>query len=211
MFARAWDYKELVYLNYVLKVYLMTRYGSSGLLEVNVVQKLGAAEATLRVEDVDEFLLASQCEMEQLASEVNAWFSSDVRLNLKQVGNAAVHPVRIANKLASDVANNTSVKASIRLIAKEVMAAGAVGLKASYSGRIYGVTIAQTVWHIEGRIPLHTLAADVRYSNLSVRTVCGVCNVKVWVCLNDLSTSRVKAQEAVQGKAKAQKQGRQLS
>jgi len=211
VFARACDYKELVYLNYVLKVYLMARYGSSGLLEVNVVQKLGATEATLRVEDVDEFLLASQCEIEQLASEVNTWFSSDVRLNLKQVGNAAVHPVRIANKLASDVANNTSVKASIRLIAKEVMAAGAVGLKASYSGRIYGVTIAQTVWHIEGRIPLHTLAADVRYSNLSVRTVCGVCNVKVWVCLNDLSTSRVKAQEAVQGKAKAQKQGRQLS
>ncbi|WGS83608.1 MAG: hypothetical protein P3M75_00310 [Candidatus Hodgkinia cicadicola] len=100
----------------------MTRYGSSGLFEVNVVQKLGATEATLRVEDVDEFLLG-------LASEVNTWFSSDVRLKPKQVGNAAVHPVRIANKLASDVANNASVKASIRLIAKEVMADGAVGPK----------------------------------------------------------------------------------
>ncbi|XXM93571.1 hypothetical protein AAHH88_00545 [Candidatus Hodgkinia cicadicola] len=113
--------------------------------------------------------------------------------------------------MASDVANNASVKASIRLIAKEVMAAGAVGLKASCSGRIYGVSIAQTVWHIEGRIPLHTLAADVRYANLSVKTVCGVCNVKVLVCLNDLSTSRIKTQEAVQEKAKAQEQGGQLS
>ncbi len=54
-----------------------------------------------------------------------------------------------------------------------------IGVKASYAGRIYGVDIAQTVWHIEGRIPLHTLTADIRYASVSVETNHGICNVKV--------------------------------
>ncbi len=63
------------------------------------VRKAGDAEATLWVEGAGEFVLASLCELEQIASEVGAWFSSDVVLNLTQVGAAAVHPVWIATAL----------------------------------------------------------------------------------------------------------------
>ncbi len=84
------------------------------------------------------------------------------------------HPLYIADRLAADVSNNVAVKSSVRLAAKQI-----ASLKASYSGRIYGIAIAQTVQRIEGRVPLHTLSADIRYANLSVKTVCGICNVKV--------------------------------
>lgn len=88
----------------------------------------------------------------------------------------------IASKIISDVAARSTVKSSVRQAAKAVFEAGAIGLKASYAGRIYGVDIAQTVWHSEGRIPLHTLSADIRYASVSVKTNYGICNVKVWIC-----------------------------
>ncbi len=103
-----------------------------------------------------------------------------------------------------DVATNSTVKASVKQVAKALVGTSVAGIKASYAGRIYGVDIAQTVWHIEGRIPLHTLAADVRYASVSTKTNYGVCNVKVWVCANDPSAQPLEAQEAVQGQAEAE-------
>ncbi len=82
------------------------------------------------------------------------------------------------------------------------MADGAVGLKASCSGRICGVAIAKPF--------AYRRQGSTSHSSLSVKTVCGVCNVKAWVWFNDLSTSRIRTQEAVRGKAKAQKQANSI-
>ncbi|AIC63820.1 30S ribosomal protein S3 [Candidatus Hodgkinia cicadicola] len=208
-FARGADYKQIVRANYTLRTYLMARYRLCGLLEIGVVRSAKAFTVTLYVEDVDEFLTEAQCEVEQIVSEINEWFAFDLRLDIKCVTNALAHPMYIADRLAADVSNSVAVKSSVRLAAKQIVGISVAGLKASYSGRIYGVAMAQTVWHIEGRIPLHTLSADIRYANLSVKTVYGICNVKVWVCLDDLSVRRRQAQETVQGQVKTEEQSRQ--
>ncbi len=69
----------------------------------------------------------------------------------------------------------------------------------SVAGGIYGVAVAQTVWRIEVGIPLHALFADIRYANLSVKAVYGICNVKVWVCSDALSVRCRRTQETVRG------------
>ncbi|AUG34166.1 30S ribosomal protein S3 [Candidatus Hodgkinia cicadicola] len=206
-FARGADYKQIVRANYALRTYLMARYRLCGLLEIGVARSAKAFAVTLYVEDVDEFLTDAQCEVEQIVNEVNEWFAFDLRLDIKCVSNALAHPMYIADRLAADVSNSVAVKSSVRLAAKQIVGISVAGLKASYSGRIYGVAMAQTVWHIEGRIPLHTLSADIRYANLSIKTVYGICNVKVWVCLDDLSVRR-RTQETVQGQIKTEEQSR---
>ncbi|XXM93273.1 MAG: 30S ribosomal protein S3 [Candidatus Hodgkinia cicadicola] len=208
-FARGADYKQLIRANYTLRVYLMARYRYCGLLEISITRSSKAFAVTLYVEDVDEFLDCAEREVEQIVNEINEWFAFDVRLDIKRSNNVLAHPAYIADRLATDVANSAAVKASVRLAAKQIIGISAVGLKASYSGRIYGIAIAQTVWHIEGRIPLHTLSADIRYANLSVKTVYGICNVKVWVCIDDLSIRRRQTQETVQGQANGEEQSGQ--
>ncbi|XXN13744.1 MAG: 30S ribosomal protein S3 [Candidatus Hodgkinia cicadicola] len=208
-FARGADYTRLVRANQTLRTYLMARYRLCGLLEINIVRDIKGFMVTLYTEDVDEFLDCAQCDVEQIVDEINSWFSFDIRLDVRRADNVLAHPMYIADRLAADVANSVAVKSSVRLAAKQIIGTCAIGLKASYSGRIYGVAIAQTVWHIEGRIPLHTLSADIRYANLSVKTVYGICNVKVWVCLDDLSARRQQTQETVQGQTKAEEQGGQ--
>ncbi|AUG91390.1 30S ribosomal protein S3 [Candidatus Hodgkinia cicadicola] len=125
----------------------------------------------------------------------------------KCVSNALAHPMYVADRLAADVSDGVAVKSSLRLAARQIVGVSVAGLKASHSGRIYGVAVAQAVWHIDGRIPLHTLSADVRYASLSIKTVYGICNVKVWVCLDDLSVCRRQTQKAVQGQVKTEEQG----
>ncbi|XXM90098.1 hypothetical protein AADW59_00685 [Candidatus Hodgkinia cicadicola] len=192
-------------------MYLMTRYRFCGLLEINIVRSAKTFTITLLTEDVDEFLDIAQCDAEQIVYDINEWFDFDVRLDIKRASDVFAHPMHIADRLANDIANSVAIKSSVRAIAKQIIGTSAVGLKASYSGRIYGVAIAQTVWHIEGRIPLHTLAADIRYATLSVKTVYGICNVKVWVCLNDISTRYRKTQKTIQGENKIEKQSGKLS
>ncbi|XXN19707.1 MAG: 30S ribosomal protein S3 [Candidatus Hodgkinia cicadicola] len=209
-FARSADYKSLVRANYTLRTYLMARFKHCGLLEIKIVRSVKTFTVTLYTEDVDAFLTDADCEVEQIVNDINAWFAYDVRIDIRYADNVLAHPMYIADRLASDIANNIAIKTSVRIAAKQIIGVSAVGLKASYAGRIYGVTIAQTVWHIEGRIPLHTLSADIRYANLSVKTVYGVCNVKVWVCIDDLSASRRKTQKTIQGEVKTKKQGRLL-
>ncbi|ATY93567.1 30S ribosomal protein S3 [Candidatus Hodgkinia cicadicola] len=209
-FARSTDYKRLVRANYTLRAYLMARFRHCGLLEIKITRTVRTFTVILYTEDVEGFLIDADCEVEQIVNDINEWFAYDVRLDIRYADNILAHPMYIADRLASDIANNVAIKTSVRVAAKQVVGISAVGLKASYAGRIYGVTIAQTVWHIEGRIPLHTLSADIRYANLSVKTVYGICNVKVWVCIDDLSTSRRKTQETVQGEDKTEEQGGEL-
>ncbi|MGP1918391.1 MAG: hypothetical protein ACTS4U_01805, partial [Candidatus Hodgkinia cicadicola] len=113
----------------------------------------------------------------------NVW--SDINLIINQLRNYESHPNFIATKLLSDIELRASVKSSVRQSFKTASASGILGLRASYSGRIYGVDIAQTTWHIEGRIPLSTLSADIKYASVHVRTNYGICNVKVWVCMSE--------------------------
>ncbi len=144
-FARGADYKKVVRANYTLRIYLMARYRLCGLLEIGIVYSAKALTVTLYVEDVDEFLTEAERSAEQIVDEVNEWFAFDIRLDIKCVSNAPAHPMYIADRLAADVSNNVAVKSSVRLAAKQIVGVSVAGLKASYSGRIYGVAIAQTV------------------------------------------------------------------
>ncbi|MGP1922200.1 MAG: hypothetical protein ACTS44_00340 [Candidatus Hodgkinia cicadicola] len=112
---------------------------------------------------------------------INIW--SDISFTVNQLRAVESYPEFIASKLIEDIALHASVKSSVRQSFKAALPFGVLGLKASYSGRIYGVDIAQTTWHLEGCIPLSTLSASVKYASVHVKTNYGMCNVKVWVCL----------------------------
>ncbi|MFP3038192.1 MAG: 30S ribosomal protein S3 [Candidatus Hodgkinia cicadicola] len=195
VFMRSKDYTELFFLSFKVKAYLMMRYKFCGLISVNIKQEDGGYVVVLNIENEDAFWCRVGQTAEQIGDELRGWFWADASLVVKQLEDVRFHPAVIASKLIADISNNSTIKASVKQVAKPLIGSGIIGLKASYAGRIYGVDIAQTVWHIEGRVPLHTLSADIRYASVSVKTNYGICNVKVWVCVSDFTAERIEAQE----------------
>ncbi|MGP1922040.1 MAG: 30S ribosomal protein S3 [Candidatus Hodgkinia cicadicola] len=185
VFMRSKDYALFVKLSVAIRSLLWQQYKELGLLSINIMQKQTALMIIVNVVNVEMFLFSAGKSTNQIEFDLrnNVW--SDIDLVINQLRNVESHPSFIATKLIADIALRTSVKSSVRQSFKAASAFGVIGLKASYSGRIYGIDIAQTTWHIEGRVPLSTLSADIKYASVHVKTNYGVCNVKVWVCLTE--------------------------
>ncbi|GAI66064.1 unnamed protein product, partial [marine sediment metagenome] len=86
-----------------------------------------------------------------------------------------------AESIAEQLERRGSTKRSMRQAASRSMRMGAEGIKVSCSGRIGGAEIARTEWHLEGRLPLHTLRADIDYGLVEANTTYGKIGVKVWI------------------------------
>ncbi|MFP3037786.1 MAG: 30S ribosomal protein S3 [Candidatus Hodgkinia cicadicola] len=189
IYAKSRDYTEFLYLNHRVRNYLMVRYKRYGLIGVNIKQEGSSYLVLLEIDDTDLFYSVIYRNSKQICNELKEIFWTDSKVFVKQSECADYHPIVIASKIANDIlSNNATIKSSVRQTAKSLVGFSIVGLKASYSGRIYGADIAQTVWHIEGRIPLHTFSADIRYTSVSIKTNYGICNLKVWICVDDITT-----------------------
>ncbi|MGP1917801.1 MAG: 30S ribosomal protein S3 [Candidatus Hodgkinia cicadicola] len=183
VFMRSKDYTQYVKLTVAIRSFLSQRYKDFGLLSINVSQNQSACMVIANVINAEMFFLSAGRSVNQIESDlrINIW--SDISFTVNHLRAVESYPEFIASKLIEDIALRASVKSSVRQSFKMALPFGVLGLKASYSGRIYGVDIAQTAWHIEGCIPLSTLSANIKYASVHVRTNYGMCNVKVWVCL----------------------------
>ncbi len=187
------DYKKYLHLNYKLRTYLITCCKQYGLVNINIKQRCDNYLILLYIDNIELLTFITTHCINKLANELKKYYWADIEIIVSQLANAEYHPAIIASRLANEMHNNNNntIKANVKQIAKELIGSGVIGIKASYSGRINGIDIAQTVWHIEGRIPLHTLSADVRYASVSIKTNYGICNVKVWICVNDFTTKNL--------------------
>lgn len=183
VFVRSKDYVEFLKLSVAVRSFIDKNYKDFGLLSINIEQNQNIYFVIITVVNVEMFLFSAGQTANQIERIIQTNIWSDISLKIKQAYCFERHPAFIASKLISDVNNRSAVKSSIRQTALTALNAGALGVKACYAGRIYGVDIAQSVWHIEGRVPVHTITANIRYASIHVKTNYGICNVKVWVCL----------------------------
>ncbi len=104
---------------------------------------------------------------------------SDINLSVIKLDQLNCHPSALALKLVDNMSSYTNIKASVKQLTKSLIGSKMAGLKARYSGRTKGTNIAQSSWFIQGKIPLHSFSSDIRYSNITIKSNYGICNIKV--------------------------------
>jgi small subunit ribosomal protein S3 len=105
----------------------------------------------------------------------------DVFINVYEVKKPDLDSALIAQSVAVQLEKRISYRRAIKKAMQSCMKAGAKGIKIACSGRIGGAEIARSEWYREGRVPLHTLKADIDYSTAEANTTYGVLGIKVWV------------------------------
>jgi len=119
--------------------------------------------------------------LEILKTELNSLTKSLVKLFIIQVRKADLQAQLVAENIAQQLEKRVSFRRAMKKAMQQSMRAGALGIKVSCSGRLGGADMSRCEWFREGRVPLHTLRADVDYGTCEALTTYGITGVKVWV------------------------------
>ena len=120
-------------------------------------------------------------DIEKLRTQLNAMMSVPVTLNIEEVRKPEIEAALIAQSIATQLEKRIMFRRAMKRAMQNAMRFGAQGIKIMTAGRLNGAEIARTEWYREGRVPLHTLRADIDYGVAEARTTYGVIGIKVWV------------------------------
>jgi len=119
-----------------------------------------------------------------------------VKVDIFEVKNADTNAQWSALNVAQQLEKRISFRRAMRKVMQSAMKAGAKGIKVRVSGRLNGAEMARTEWYMEGRVPLHTLRADIDYATAEAHTTYGVIGVKVWIFKNEIFGKAVPGKES---------------
>jgi small subunit ribosomal protein S3 len=120
-------------------------------------------------------------EVETLRRELSTLVDSDIRLNIIEVRKPEIDAQLVASNVATQLEKRISFRRAMKKAVQNALKSGASGIRINCSGRLGGAEIARMEWYREGRVPLHTLRADIDYGEATGFTTYGACGIKVWI------------------------------
>jgi small subunit ribosomal protein S3 len=124
-------------------------------------------------------------DIEKLRADLGRMMSVPVHVNIEEVRKPEIDAQIIADSIAQQLEKRVMFRRAMKRAMQNAMRLGAQGIKIMSSGRLNGIEIARTEWYREGRVPLHTLRADIDYGFAEARTTYGIIGIKVWVYKGD--------------------------
>jgi small subunit ribosomal protein S3 len=124
-------------------------------------------------------------DIEQLKSELQKRMGVPVHVNIEEIRKPETDAQLIADSITQQLERRIMFRRAMKRAMQNAMRLGAQGIKIMSAGRLNGIEIARTEWYREGRVPLHTLRADIDYATSEAKTTYGIIGVKVWVYKGD--------------------------
>src|SRR5471032_2280662 len=142
-------------------------------------------------------------DIELLKTELQRRMGVPVHVNIEEIRKPETDAQLIADSITQQLERRIMFRRAMKRAMQNAMRLGAQGIKIMSAGRLNGIEIARTEWYREGRVPLHTLRADIDYGTSEAKTTYGVIGVKVWVFKGETSDQEVVAPVAAEPEKKA--------
>ncbi|MCM2973646.1 MULTISPECIES: 30S ribosomal protein S3 [Larsenimonas] len=148
-------------------------------------------------------------DVDRLRRELTEMMGVPVHVNIEEIRKPELDAALVAQNIAGQLERRVMFRRAMKRAVQNAMRLGAKGIKVQLSGRLGGAEIARTEWYREGRVPLHTLRADIDYATYEAHTTYGVIGVKVWIfkgeILGGIEEVRAKQKQAQQPSAPKKK------
>jgi small subunit ribosomal protein S3 len=187
-FARK-EYGNLLLDDLGLRKFLQRRLSQAGLSRV-VIER-----ATLHSARPGVVIGKKGVDIEKLRTDLAKVTNSEVSLNIVEIRKPEIDAKLIADGIAQQLERRVAFRRAMKRAVQSAMRLGAQGIRINCSGRLGGAEIARMEWYREGRVPLHTLRADVDFGYGTAKTTYGVCGVKVWVFKGEILAHDPMAQD----------------
>jgi small subunit ribosomal protein S3 len=174
-------YEDLLIRNYLKK---RLEHGGIALIEIERTAK----KVTVGIHTSRPGIIIGKKgeEVERLKAELQHLTQKEIQLNIKEVKKPEMDAQLVGDNIARQLEKRVSYKKAIKKAISTAMRMGAEGIKITIAGRLNGAEIARTETFKEGRIPLHTLRADIDYATATGVTTYGTIGVKTWICKGEV-------------------------
>ncbi|MGE0718496.1 MAG: 30S ribosomal protein S3 [Alphaproteobacteria bacterium] len=164
-----------------LRDYLHRRLTQAGVARVVIERAARKARITLHTARPGVVIGKKGTDIDKLRGELGKMTKSEVSLNIVEIRKPEIDARLIAENIAQQLERRVAFRRAMKRAVQSAMRLGAQGIRINCSGRLGGAEIARMEWYREGRVPLHTLRADVDFGTATAKTTYGTCGVKVWV------------------------------
>jgi len=184
------EYPDLVQEDIHIRGYLTNRLSNAAVSKIEIERK--AKELSVDVHTARPGIVIGRkgSEVDKIRDDLMAICNRDVSINIIEVPVPDLDATLVARNIAEQISGRVSFRRAMKKAIGNTMRLGAQGIKVQCSGRLGGAEMARREWYREGRVPLHTLRADVDYGFVEAKTSFGRIGVKVWIYKGDITGKR---------------------
>jgi small subunit ribosomal protein S3 len=200
---RTWDsrwyadspYADLLHEDIRLRHFLFGKLNQAGVSRIVIERPAKKARVTIHTARPGVVIGKKGADIEKLRQELSKMTGSEVHLNIVEIRKPEIDAKLVAENIAQQLERRVAFRRAMKRAVQSAMRLGAEGIRINCSGRLGGAEIARMEWYREGRVPLHTLRADVDYGTATAKTTYGTCGVKVWVFKGEVLAHDPMAQD----------------
>jgi len=175
------DYADLLHEDLKLRAYLHERLLQAGCSRVVIERPAKKARVTIHSARPGVVIGKKGADIEKLRADLAKMTGGEVSLNIIEIRKPEIDAKLVAEGIAQQLERRVAFRRAMKRAVQSAMRLGALGIRINCSGRLGGAEIARLEWYREGRVPLHTLRADIDFGTATAKTTYGTCGVKVWV------------------------------
>ena len=194
-FADSKDYGNLLLEDLKIREFIQEEAKQAGISRVIIERPHKKARVTIHAARPGVIIGKKGADIETLRGKLAKFTDSELHLNIVEVRKPELDAQLVAESIAQQLERRVSFRRAMKRSVQNAMRMGALGIRVNVAGRLGGAEIARTEWYREGRVPLHTLRADIDYALSEATTPYGIIGVKVWIFKGEIMEHDPQAHE----------------
>jgi small subunit ribosomal protein S3 len=194
-FANKGEYGQLLHEDFRIRAALLKDLKQAAVSKIVIERPHKKCRVTIHSARPGIVIGKKGADIEKLRKKVGSMTGSEVHINIVEVRKPEVDAQLVSDSIAQQLERRVAFRRAMKRAVQSAMRLGAEGIRITCSGRLGGAEIARTEWYREGRVPLHTLRADIDYGVSTAHTAMGTCGVKVWIFKGEIMEHDPMAQD----------------
>ncbi len=194
-FATKGAYGDLLHEDLAIRKYLQKRLQQAGVSRIVIERPHKKCRVTIYTARPGVVIGKKGADIEKLRQELSKLSSSETVLNIVEIRKPEIDATLVAENIAQQLERRVAFRRAMKRAMQTAQRMGALGIRVNVAGRLGGAEIARMEWYREGRVPLHTLRADIDYGVATARTTYGAIGVKVWIFKGEIMEHDPMGQE----------------
>ncbi|MFU8784307.1 30S ribosomal protein S3 [Aliidiomarina sp.] len=180
-FAESKDFADNLHSDHKVRLFLKEKLKGASVSRIVIERPAKSVRVTIHTARPGVVIGKKGEDVEKLRQEISKLTGVPAQINISEVRKPELDAQLVAENIAGQLERRVMFRRAMKRAVQNAMRLGAKGIKVEVSGRLGGAEIARTEWYREGRVPLHTLRADIDYATAEAATTYGIIGVKVWV------------------------------
>jgi len=200
-FAETGEYADLLHEDLKIREYIHKKLAQAGISKVIIERPAKKARITIHTARPGVVIGKKGVDIEKLRVDIAAMTGGEVHLNIVEIRKPEIDAQLVAENIAQQLERRVAFRRAMKRAVASALKAGAEGVRVESKGRLGGSDMGRREWYREGRVPLHTLRADIDYGFREARTTAGRIGVKVWIYKGDILPYKTASEDKISAEA----------